>query len=133
MLLGKTSFCYSGASRMITTWHRELNITNSSTYSNNDDLQYLFRMLYFLQDRRVCNEPNLLPNRNHYEDSSSCSYCYAIPSTHPCHLPVQLDRRYYIQDTLRADVPSPFSYVCPRPSNPFWCPISNVDYLRLIV
>eukprot|EP00970_Alexandrium_tamarense_P011775 scaffold2570_cov223-Alexandrium_tamarense.AAC.1 len=22
---------------------------------------------------------------------------------------------------------------CPRPSNPFWCPISNVDYLRLIV
>ncbi len=25
------------------------------------------------------------------------------------------------------------AHLCPRPSNPFWCPISNVDYLRLIV
>ena len=24
-------------------------------------------------------------------------------------------------------------YSCPRPSNPFWCPISNVDYRRLLV
>ncbi len=40
MLLGKTSFCYSGASRMITTWHHKLIIINSSTYSNNDDDVY---------------------------------------------------------------------------------------------
>jgi hypothetical protein len=37
MLLVQTSFCYSGASRMITTWHHKLIIINSSTYSNIDD------------------------------------------------------------------------------------------------